>query len=89
MTTYMPIEVAMALSLYGYNVSPETRAKKIFDHFEGCCAEMTELVQYMQDYGSAATAMAYPTAKLYVQHALERYGAEARRRCYIKTGVPS
>ena len=80
---YEPIEVAIALALYGYNVSATTRARKICEHFDGACAELDELFGYMQHYGSAPTAMAFPSAEIYVAHALERYGDEAKRRCAI------
>jgi hypothetical protein len=78
--TYEPIVVAIALALYGFNVSPVQRAKRLYDHFEGECAELPDLVDYMIKYGSAPTGMAFPTAEVYVQHALERYGEEARHR---------
>jgi hypothetical protein len=82
--TYEPIEVAIALALYGYNVSATTRAREIYDHFDGACADLDELYGYMQHYGSAPTAMAFPSAEVYVQQALARYGAEAKRRCAIE-----
>lgn len=81
---YEPIEVAIAVALYGYNVSHIERAKKIYDHFGGNCAELPTLERYMLNFGTAPTAMAYPSAEVYVRHALERYGAEARRRVQIE-----
>ena len=79
---YEPIEVAVALSLYGYNVSPGRRAEKLYSHFEGACAEPDELLSYMETprLAFAATEMAQPTAEVYIMHALERYGQEARER---------
>ena len=82
-SSYSPIEVATALSLYGYNVSPQVRAQKLYDHFKGDCANLVDLVAYMNIYGSAATALAYPTALVYLQHALDKYGEEAVQRVHI------
>ncbi len=83
MTTeaFSPIEVAIALSLYAYNVRPGERAQKIYDHFRGDCAELDDLFYVAHEQAAfAATELAYATAKVYVSHALERYGEEARRR---------
>jgi hypothetical protein len=83
---YSPIEVAIALSLYGYNISPGERAEKLYRHFDGDCAEPIDLLAMMETprLAFAATELAYPTAEVYVQHALERYGGEARRRVGIE-----
>jgi hypothetical protein len=81
---YEPVEVAIALALYGYNVAPIERAKAIYDHFNGDCTELHELVNYMVRYGSAPTAMAFPSVEVYVQHALDMYGEEARMRVVIE-----
>lgn len=81
---YSPIEVAIALSLYGYNVSAYDRAKEIYDHFDGYCADMDELVRYMMNYGSAPTAMSFPSEEVYVNQALEKYGKEAKKRVEIE-----
>ena len=86
---YSPVEIAIALSLYGYNVSAVERAKRIYDHFEGHCAEMDELVSYMINYGCAPTALPFPSAEVYVQHALERYGEEAKDRVRVERNVQS
>ena len=87
--SYSPIEVATALSLYGYNVSPLERAQKLFDHFEGYCADLEDLMPQMVMYGSASTGLAYPTALLYVQHALDKYGEEAVKRCHTNHKIAS
>ena len=81
---FSPIEIAIALSLYGFNVSSTERATKLWDHFNGDCAHIVELERICETrHGYAATEFAYPTAKLYVQHALDRYGDEARERVRI------
>ena len=80
--TYSPIEVATALSLYGYNVPGLERARKLFDHFEGHCMDLEELVDVLSSsrLAFAATELPFPTAEVYMQHALERYGTEATER---------
>ena len=89
MTTYKPIEVATALALYGYNISPVVRATKLFDHFQGNCMEINDLFNIMSYSPAwAATELPYPTAVVYVDHALERYGEEAIERCRINAGGP-
>ena len=56
-----PIIVAIALSLYAYNVDAGTRADKLYKHFDGACLELDELVRIlMTPY--AATALPQPTA---------------------------
>ena len=79
---YTPIEVAVALSLYAFNVSPAVRAQRIYDHFDGDCAELVDLVEICaREQGAfAATELAMPSAIVYVEHALLRYGYEARER---------
>lgn len=83
---FTPVEVALALALYGYNVSPTERARLIYRHFDGRCAEEQDLVRYCVDYGTLPTAMAFPSVEVYTRHALERYGHEARARALAEQG---
>ena len=84
MGSYSPIEVCIAVSLYMYNVAPLERATKLHNHFEGNCYPLMELVK-MVDSAYWATEMPYPTAAVYVQHALERYGKEAEIRAQMNS----
>jgi hypothetical protein len=80
MSNPSPIVVGIALALYRYNVSPYERAKKLYDHFNGDCAELDELIWLVdQDL----TAMALPSAKVYVDHAMETYVEEALMRVSV------
>ncbi len=84
---YKPIEVAVALSLYAYNVSAIIRAEKLYVHFKGNCAEVTNMVEtLMNSPNSVVTELAMPTAFVYVNHALERYGEEAVERVRANLG---
>lgn len=74
-----PIDAHIAMSLYQYNVNSFERADKLYQHFKGDCAEMFELVEWV-DSKNWATEMPLPTAKIYLQHALDRYLEEARER---------
>ena len=89
MNNYTPIEAATALSLYGYNVSPRARAENLyyfFRHRNLPCGEPEDLLAHCQNYKNFATEMPHATAVLYIQHALEKYGEEARNRCRINAG---
>lgn len=79
---YSPVAVGVALSLYGFNVSPLDRAQRLYDHFAGRCMELDELVAVLDGprLAYAMTELPLPTARVYVQHALETYGEEALRR---------
>lgn len=79
---YSPYDVAVALSLYAYNFAPLERAQRIYDHFRGDCAELEELTDLLGGrHGAyAASELAPPSAVVYINHALERYGDEAQRR---------
>lgn len=81
-------DIAVALSLYGYNVPAAERARKLYECFrdeysgqDGLMA-MIDLCEIIKDRNAAyvATELAAPWAAVYVLHALERYGAEAAER---------
>ena len=83
-----PIVYSVAMSLYIFNVSPTVRAQKLYNHFEGACAEPEELLDWV-DRAYWATRMPMLTARAYLLHALERYGDEAQRRVEAETlGFP-
>ena len=81
---YAPIEVAIALSLYAYNVSPSDRARKIHKHFKGDCMEIDELVSLLERRSAyAGTELPFLSAEFYVQCALKMYGEQARGRVFV------
>lgn len=73
------IAPAIAMSLYQYNTPAPFRAEKLYRAFRGNCLPLDELTQLV-DSANWATAMPYPTASLYLGHAMEKYGAEAYQR---------
>lgn len=73
---------AVAMSLYKYNVALHERVEKIYSHFNGACAEETELMHLVENF-NWATEMAAPTALVYMQHALARYRLQAEDRVRI------
>jgi len=78
---YEPIVVAIALSLYGYNVPAGLRASELFDHFNGDCMDIDELAEMLRHHRAyLATELPFPTAEVYIQHALEKYGEEAKQK---------
>lgn len=70
---------ATAMALYIFMVSPHNRAKKLYEHFDGACAEMQDMIRYV-DRAFWATEMPFPTVVIYMQHAMDRYGEEAAQR---------
>jgi len=85
MKTYSPIVIATALALYNFNQSPVERAEKLYKHFDGECMGLDEMIDiFMHLGGSTITELPYPTAKVYLGHALERYGEEAEGRCLVE-----
>ena len=73
-----PLVVAVALARYSYNLSPGERAEKLYEHFEGNCAEPDELLRIMMtDKMFMTTELAPPTGAVFVNHALETYADEA------------
>ena len=82
-----PVVVAVALALYGYNVSPLERAKKIVEHLHEGKWEMYD-VQPLTDIlirstAYAATELDPELASIYVCQAMEKYGEEAVNRVQI------
>jgi hypothetical protein len=88
--TYTPIETAIALALYAYNVSAVTRGAKLYNHFAGDCMDPEELVQICHERAHAiATELPFPSAVVYVAHALEKYGEEAREKVRLEKNYGS
>ncbi len=85
-----PLVVAVALARYSYNVSPGERAEKLYEHFEGDCAEPDELLRIMlTDKMFMSTELAPPTGAVFVNHALEVYADEAAKWVAInRAGSP-
>lgn len=78
---FSAVAVGVALSLYAYNVSPSDRAKRLYDHFKGACMDLEDLERILDSrVGYAMTELPLPSAKVYVQQALETYGEEALHR---------
>ncbi len=73
-----PIVTAVALALYGYNVSPLERARKMAEHLEVDIQSTTEILCRSTAY--AATELDPMAASVYVCHAMEKYGEEAANR---------
>lgn len=73
---------AVAMSLYIYNVSSAERSQKIIDHFSGRCVDLYEMRCLVGNH-HWATDMALPTALIYMQHAMDRYGEEAEERVQV------
>lgn len=69
------LSAAVAMSLYQYNVSPGHRAERLYEHFEGNCAEPDKLLTLVDSR--------QPTALVYLSHALIKYGDEAAERVYV------
>lgn len=80
-----PLVSAMAMSLYQFNIGRFSRADALYQHFNGDCAEMSELLELV-DSKNWATNMAAPTAAVYLRHAIERYGDEAWARVEANRG---
>ena len=79
------IIAAIALSLYSYNVSVAARARAIHDHFKGACMEMSDLEHALAG-PHAMTELPFPSAEIYLQHAMDRYGEEAAIRVRVERG---
>jgi len=78
---YSPLDVAVALSLYAYNVSAAERAQRLYDHFDGECAEVDDMrLLLARNSVFAPTEFAPPTAALYVAQALDQYAQDAMNR---------
>ena len=85
--TLLPLEQAIAISLYGYNTSAMERAQKLYDHFDGDCMEVRDMIAIMVSRaGYIATEFPAPTAEIYIKHAIDRYGEEAVDRVTANLG---
>ena len=76
------IEVAIALSLYGYNVSPLKRAQDLLAVRDphAVPSYIAEIAEKMVKAGFVPTELGFNWATTYVDQALERYGQEAVKR---------
>jgi len=74
-----PLDIAVALSLYQYNISPNACAQAIYDYYDGHCMELVDLIIAVK-HGHAATELPAPSAKQYVRMAIAQYGEEAKSR---------
>lgn len=79
-----PLDVAVALSLYAYNVNSHERAKLVYDYFDGECMELSDMISLFDKCPAyIATELPAPSARVYVDQAIKRYGEEARNRNQI------
>ena len=77
--TYSPMDVAVALSFYSHNVSVEDRAKRLHDQFGDYCEPIDSILLVLSRQ-MAPTELEPPMAAVYVAHALEWYGDDAKLR---------
>ena len=78
---YSPLEAGIALSLFLYNTADAEVIKRIWDHFEGHCAEPQDLYEYLTKRRHCImTELALPTANYLMTMALEKYGQDAKER---------
>lgn len=82
-----PLVVFAALSNYQYDVSPGERAQKLFDHFGGACMELDGLVRMMAKGTSLCNGLPFPTAKVYLEHAMAHSGSHAVRWVHAQRSV--
>lgn len=80
---------AVAMSLYEYNVSALERAQRLYDHFNGQCMEVADLVDFFTGPKAKywATELPLPTAFVYLLQAMNRYGDEAQKRIVVELGL--
>ena len=92
MWDHEPIVVAVALSLYHYNIDPDVKAndiisreggKRCFD--SGTEEQLTKLLVHAGPY--ATTILPWAWACAYVQAALDRYASEAQCRADLERRI--
>jgi hypothetical protein len=78
---YSPVEIALALCLFDYNVDPSEKALLILEESKNLVtiSEMRKLKSLLMK-DQYITALPIPTVRIYVKAALKKYGKEAKRR---------
>lgn len=81
---YGPMEVAIALALYDFNVPAAARAKRLEAALPGEDVDLMAVTAILHsDAISFATRLHPNVAETYMRFALEAYGAEAKRRAQV------
>ena len=88
MNDYTPLETAIALSLFAYNVSPGERAQRLDEHLGGDYVDLSYVSNLFSTRSVyAATELSLDVAEAYVDQALEMYGEQARERVLAERGA--